>query len=134
MTETGNGRFHLFVYGTLQTGGSASDLLENCELIGPATVGGVLYDIDGEFPALVLYATSPEVHGQLWRCPADLLKTLDAYEGTASGLFRRVGVHARTGDAQIGCWTYVAGPRLSRKLTPARRVGTWPVKRGIAGA
>jgi gamma-glutamylcyclotransferase (GGCT)/AIG2-like uncharacterized protein YtfP len=119
-----DGRFHLFVYGTLQSGGSARDLLANCDLIGAASVGGVLYDIDGEFPALVLYGATP-VRGEVWQCPAELLKTLDAYEGTASGLFRRVGVHAQVGGEEIGCWAYVAGPRLSRKLTPARRVTTW---------
>jgi gamma-glutamylcyclotransferase (GGCT)/AIG2-like uncharacterized protein YtfP len=121
----GDGHFHLFVYGTLQSGGSARDLLDNCALIGTASVGGVLYDIDGEYPALVVYGTTP-VRGEVWQCPPELLKRLDAYEGTSSGLFRRIGVNAVLGEKQVGCWAYVAGPRLSRKLTPARRVSSWP--------
>ena len=109
--------FHLFAYGTLRANGSAVSLLRDCECIGRFTIGGVLYDIDGEYSALVLYGASP-VEGDVWRCPNELLASLDAYEGVESGLFRRVA-------AQVGgtaCWVYVAGPRLSRMLTPARRI------------
>ncbi|MGQ0816225.1 MAG: gamma-glutamylcyclotransferase family protein [Gemmatimonadota bacterium] len=109
--------FHLFAYGTLREKGAASSLLRDCERIGTATIGGVLYDIDGQYPALVRYGTSP-VAGEIWRCPNELLASLDAYEGVDDGLFRRVG-------AEVGgfaCWTYVAGPRLTHKLTPERRI------------
>lgn len=117
--------FHLFVYGSLRSTGSAVGKLVNSQLIGPGTVGGVLYDMDGEYRALVLYGSTP-VHGEVWRCPAELLASLDEYERVDEGLFRRVGVEARleNGTTQ-GCWTYVAGPRLSRKLTPARRIDIW---------
>ena len=118
--------FHLFVYGTLKSGGSAASLLAECELIGSATVGGVLYDIDGQHPALVMYG-SAAVHGEIWRCPMDMLGMLDSFERVDDGLFRRVGAHARIDATQqeIGCWTYVAGPALSHKLTPQRRVAEW---------
>lgn len=117
--------FHLFVYGSLRSTGSAVDKLVNSQLIGPGTVGGVLYDMDGEYRALVLYGNTP-VQGEVWRCPAELLTSLDEYERVDEGLFRRVGVEVRleNGTTQ-GCWTYVAGPRLSRKLTPARRIDVW---------
>lgn len=109
--------FHVFVYGTLRSRGKAAAMLADCERISDGEVGGVLYDIDNEYPALVLYGTTP-VEGEIWRCPNQLLATLDAYEGVEQGLFRRVGVRVR----DIGCWTYVAGPQLTKKLTPDRRI------------
>ncbi|MGQ0563059.1 MAG: gamma-glutamylcyclotransferase family protein [Gemmatimonadota bacterium] len=108
--------FHLFAYGTLRANGGADSLLRDCERIGRGTVGGVLYDIDGEYPALVLYGSRP-VAGDIWRCPNELLGSLDAYEGVNDGLFRRVGVAV---DG-IACWTYVAGPALAHQLTPLNR-------------
>lgn len=114
--------FHLFVYGSLRSGGTAAHLLAGCERMGAAQVGGVLYDIDGQYPALVLYGNTP-VPGEIWRCPVELLPNLDTYEGVDEGLFRRVGVHIRqVSGADVACWTYVAGPRLAHKLGPARKI------------
>lgn len=113
--------FHVFVYGTLKSGGSNVSILDGCERVSAGEVGGVLYDIDGEFPALVLYGSTP-VDGEIWRCPVEKLDALDSFEGVQQGLFRRVGVTVR----DIGCWTYVAGPGLTRKLTPERRIVRWP--------
>lgn len=50
--------------------------------------------------------------GEVWRCPASLLRVLDRYEGIAGGLFRRVAVEV--GDRV--CWVYVAGPKLGPRL------------------
>jgi gamma-glutamylcyclotransferase (GGCT)/AIG2-like uncharacterized protein YtfP len=117
--------FHLFVYGTLQSGGSAASLLRDCELIAQGSIGGVLYDIDGQYRALVMYGSTP-VYGEVWRCPAELLPLLDSYERVDDGLFRRIGAYASVeGSAEpVACWTYVAGPALSRKLIPARRIAS----------
>ena len=114
--------FHLFVYGTLRSGGSASRMLDHCKRIARTSVRGTLYDVDGRFPALMLYG-SCDVHGEIWRCPVELLATLDEYEGVERGMFRRVAVRV---DG-LACWTYVAGPALARDLTPGRRVpsGEW---------
>ena len=123
-----NSHFHLFVYGTLRSNGAGASLLADGELIGTGSVGGVLYDIDGAYPALVLYGNTP-VRGEVWRCPAHALLQLDAYEAVAEGLFRRIGVEVTMSDgATLGCWTYVAGPRLSQKLVPARRILAWAGK------
>jgi gamma-glutamylcyclotransferase (GGCT)/AIG2-like uncharacterized protein YtfP len=119
--------FNLFVYGTLRREGGAAAQLAGCELVGPGTVGGTLYDIEGRYPAIVLYGDAP-VAGEVWRCPADRLLSLDAYEGTDSGLFRRVAVEVSLGDGrQVSGWIYAAGPALSRQLRPERRlvVGDW---------
>jgi len=125
--------FHLFAYGTLQSGAAAASLLAGCTSLGSATVNGMLYDIDGRFPAVVLYGEA-DVHGELWRCPASLLLQLDEYEGTRDGLFRRVGLEARSADgASVPCWVYAAGPALSRKLVPEKRIhgGRWTPPAGV---
>lgn len=114
-----NGGFHVFVYGTLRSGGSAAGLLGGCARVGSAMVRGTLYDIDGRFPALLLYGDGC-VHGEVWRCPTEMLPSLDEFEGVDTGLFRRIGV--RAGD--FACWAYVAGPTLASELTPARRIGS----------
>lgn len=120
-----SGRFHLFVYGTLRSNGSASSLLADSELIGAGTVGGILYDIDDVHPALVTYGTTP-VRGEVWSCPAWLLRQLDDYEGVAEGLFRRIGAEIALDDGRTqGCWVYVAGPKLAHKLKTARRIEQW---------
>jgi gamma-glutamylcyclotransferase (GGCT)/AIG2-like uncharacterized protein YtfP len=119
--------FNLFVYGTLRSNAAAADLLAGCELIGTGTVTGTLYDIDGRFPALLRYG-SDAVHGEIWRCPADLLPALDAYEGTAEGMFRRIADYVKTQHGErVPCWVYAAGPALSRRLTPDRCIpgGAW---------
>ncbi len=117
-----SGHFHLFVYGTLRSGGEAAKVLEGAELIAPASAPGGLYDTGNGYPALVL-AGGGKVHGEVWRCPAALLPRLDEHEGVDERLFRRVGVEVRDWP----CWTYVAGPRLARLLTPDRRIpsGVW---------
>lgn len=118
--------FNLFVYGTLQAGNAGAQLLEGSSRIGSGTVAGTLYDIDGRFPALVRYGED-EVQGEVWRCPSDLLLTLDRYEGTEEGLFRRIADEVQTERGLLPCWLYAAGPALSRKLTPDRRIagGRW---------
>lgn len=123
--------FHLFVYGTLQSHGRAASQLHGCERVGRGSVRGTLYDIDGEFPALMLYGDTV-VAGEIWRCAAAELRRLDEYEGLAQGLFRRVAVGVADGGEpgrEVPCWCYVAGPALSRRLTPDRRITAWPPAR-----
>lgn len=113
---------HLFVYGTLAGDGAAAGMLDGCERVGDAVVDGTLFDIDGEYPALML-AGADRVHGELWRCSAEHIHALDRYEAVERGLFRRVGVEVEG----TGCWAYVAGPTLAKRLRPERRIrsGRW---------
>jgi gamma-glutamylcyclotransferase (GGCT)/AIG2-like uncharacterized protein YtfP len=124
--------FNLFVYGTLRAGGASAGLLAACDHLGAGTVHGTLYDVDGRFPALLRYGTDT-VQGEIWRCPSELLLTLDSYEGISEGLFRRIAddVTTPSGDV-VPCWLYAAGPALSRKLTPDRRIsgGVWHAPAG----
>lgn len=116
---------HLFVYGTLRAQQQGAALLHGCEQVGHGAVHGTLYDIDGEYPALLLYGETV-VRGEIWRCPADALLRLDEYEGVGEHLFRRIAhevVENTTGET-YPCWLYVAGPALSRKLTPDRRIAS----------
>lgn len=128
--------FNLFVYGTLRSDGHSASLLHGCELVSRGTVRGTLYDIDGRFPALLRYG-SDTVHGEIWRCPSDLLARLDRYEGTEEGLFRRIADETEIADGRrIPCWLYAAGPALSHRLTPERRInsGRWPSTTGKDGS
>lgn len=109
--------FHLFTYGTLRSGArGAKTHLAPCERVGDGIVRGTLYDV-GDYPALLL-SGDDEVRGEIWRCPAERLPELDAYEGVSEGLFRRVAVRV---DGRA-CWIYVAGPRLGPLLVPDARV------------
>lgn len=116
--------FNLFTYGTLRSGlthGVGRELLRECERVGTGTVRGTLYDT-GDYPALLL-SGDDTVEGEVWRCPASLLRVLDRYEATEEGLFRRAAV--RVGEH--ACWVYVAGPRLGPRLRPEARIesGSW---------
>lgn len=123
-SELRRGTFHLFTYGTLKSTAATAagrELLRDCERIGEGTVRGTLYDA-GEYPALLLGGEAG-VTGEVWRCPAPLLRVLDRYEGTEEGLFRRVAVEV---DGRA-CWVFVAGPRLGPRLRPDAIIesGSW---------
>jgi gamma-glutamylcyclotransferase (GGCT)/AIG2-like uncharacterized protein YtfP len=118
-----SGHFHLFVYGTLRASGESHEQIADCVFVRAAYVLGTLYDIDGLHPALMLYGHT-RIDGEIWLCPADRLLALDNFEGVERGLFRRVAVSIE----DTPCWTYVAGPALAHRLTPAQRLdhGSWP--------
>ena len=59
----------------------------------------------------------------------EMLPRLDAFERVDDGVFRRVGLEVDTSAGVVACWTYVAGPALTRKLVPAQRVEKWPTAR-----
>ncbi|MEX1184168.1 MAG: gamma-glutamylcyclotransferase [Gemmatimonadota bacterium] len=109
--------FSLFIYDRLRD----HPLLDGCMAVADASVGGILYDL-GDCAVLLLYGSTP-VRGQVVRCPAALLQRLDTELAVGEGRFRRVGVEAETaGQDLLPCWVYTAGPALSRRLLPDRRV------------
>ncbi len=120
--------FMLFAYGTLRATEPVPAIIQGCVPIGTGSVPGTLYDIDGEYPALMLYGET-RINGTVWRCPVTLLGRLDEYEAVDDGLFRRAATAVKMDDAsEQPCWIYLAGPRLARLLTPDARMadGVWP--------
>lgn len=119
---------HLFTYGALMDGGAA--LPDGCTPVRAAAVRGMLYDIGGAFPALML-AGEGVVHGRIWCCTPEHIHELDRHAAVRTRLFRRVGLDV---DG-TGCWTYVAGPALGARLARARRLetGRWTASTGDAG-
>lgn len=111
----------VFVYGTLRRGGGGEHRLANASFAGPANVPGRLLAGPG-YPVLVLDGDAP-VQGEIWRCDAETLADLDAYEGVDEGLFRRV--RREIGGAPA--WVYVAGACFERTIDRLEAVtgGDW---------
>lgn len=100
----------LFVYGTLRPSlavGEHSRLVHALEVVGTATVPGMLLDL-GNYPGLV--AGEGVVHGELLRVTdAATLLAFDAYEecGGPEPLFRRERMVASLGDGTVvRAWGY----------------------------
>ncbi len=84
----------LFVYGTLKRGCSNHAQLVGQSFVGEArTVPGYrLFDVGG-FPGLVPWPADRDgVEGEIWETDAAGLARLDAFEGVAEGLYRRLPV------------------------------------------
>ena len=109
----------MFVYGTLLDEQFISRLLEHPVSSQRARLDG--YRIETlpafDWPVLVHDLTS-SVDGLLYRrLDAEDLRRLDLYEGTAEGLYRRVGVQvvAHEAEAPETAWTYLpTGKTLGR--------------------
>jgi gamma-glutamylcyclotransferase (GGCT)/AIG2-like uncharacterized protein YtfP len=104
---------YLFAYGTLIPGCEPAQMNSICsrlELVGEATVRGILYDL-GAFPGVV--EGDGIVRGVVLRVPRDAWRAMDAYEGCPipggeDGLFRRIPTRATlAGGDDIECWLYV---------------------------
>ena len=112
----------LFVYGTLMRAAATvamgktmrARLEAEGDWLGPATLGGRLYDL-GSYPGLIRSTRSGErVRGEIYRLrdPHASLVWLDAYEGlpagqTRGGEYERVVDHAlRPDGSSIEAWVY----------------------------
>jgi gamma-glutamylcyclotransferase (GGCT)/AIG2-like uncharacterized protein YtfP len=109
----------LFVYGTLQPGASAWEVLADGTVGAPrrARLAGTIHDTGRGYPALTIDA-GPGVDGWLVDLAGpEVLAATDAYEG---GEYSRVRVTLEDGTL---CWTYVwIGPRAGLVPMPA----AWP--------
>jgi gamma-glutamylcyclotransferase (GGCT)/AIG2-like uncharacterized protein YtfP len=96
----------VFVYGTLMARGAMGHLLGDRPR-RPGTTRGELWSLPAGYPALVLRGDGV-VHGE-WvdPVPDTLLGLLDVYEGTESGLYRRVTVQVTTAHARFPAWAWV---------------------------
>jgi gamma-glutamylcyclotransferase (GGCT)/AIG2-like uncharacterized protein YtfP len=100
----------LFVYGTLRpavAAGWPGTLIAGLEVVGVATVVGLLYDL-GDYPGLVKGAGV--VHGDLVRIvDPGRLAAIDAYEecGGHGALYRREAIQATLADGTlVEAWAY----------------------------
>ena len=77
----------LFVYGSLKASGSAHDLIRGTEQEEDGVLGAAeLVDVCG-YP--MLRGGTSEVHGEVYRIPADRWAALDAWEETPEVYQRR---------------------------------------------
>lgn len=104
---------HLFVYGTLMSGGENHRLLaRRAELIGSGRMRGRLFWVD-YFPGLVDSDDSAEtVAGEVWRLvDPDLIRDLDDFEGCTEvpPLFVRASrtVEVDSECTLAACWVYL---------------------------
>lgn len=116
----------LFAYGTLKDPkqlGVALGFPVRCEVVGPGSVCGVLYDV-GEYPAL-RSSESPDdlVPGLLLDLDNEALDALDAYEGVPEGLYVRERCAVRLDDGRSSeAWVYI----FNRSTAGLRRIAAWP--------
>lgn len=114
-------RHLVFVYGTLKRGCSNHHVLAGQQFLGDArTIPGYrLYNL-GEYPGMI---ASPDdtlgVLGEVWSVDAPTLARLDAFEGTAEGLYRRELVKLLPPFADHPVDTYLYAQSVAhRRLIP----------------
>lgn len=83
----------LFVYGTLKRGCSNHVQMAGAAFVGEAVTvpGFTLIDI-AEYPGMVARPGSAGVRGEVWSVDDTCLARLDAFEGTAEGVYAREAV------------------------------------------
>lgn len=115
----------VFVYGTLKRGCSNHHVLAGQQLLGAArTAPGYRLHHLGEYPGMI--AASDDtigVAGEVWSVDAATLARLDAFEGTAEGLYRRESIKLLPPFADLRVDTYLyAQPVANRPIIPT---GVW---------
>ena len=123
---------HLFVYGTLLSGGRDSSLLADLNP-QPARVRGTLYLLPAGYPALLPSRTGRWIGGELVALH-DLRRLLifDHQRGLNEGLFTRETLRVAVDDGRsTTAWAYVMEPReLKRRRARPLQLDTWRRFRG----
>lgn len=105
-------REHVFVYGTLRSGGSNHFRMAGSDLVTPGTVSGKMYRISW-YPGLVL---GPEgrVVGETYAVGEEQLRALDEFEGVSAeeegSEYRRVKATVTAPDgstAEAWVWEWI---------------------------
>ncbi len=101
----------VFVYGTLRRGGSNHFRMAGAEFVSAGSITGRMYRIDW-YPGLVLDAAGDEISGEVYAVDAEMLETLDRFEGIAAGEvegseYRRVQTLVMQRDSQtLNAWVW----------------------------
>ena len=113
----------VFVYGTLKRGRVNHPLLAGQTFLGEArtAAGYALFDL-GDYPGMVACPDDDRgVAGEVWSVDDACLARLDAFEGTAEGLYRRTAVPLRTpfADGRIDAYLYLPSLEGRRRIGDA---------------
>jgi gamma-glutamylcyclotransferase (GGCT)/AIG2-like uncharacterized protein YtfP len=137
---------NVFAYGSLMSTADVEvgrherrQLTAAATLLGPASIGGLLFDV-GPYPAAVLTTTGRErIYGELWRLPRRcgwLFDVLDRYEGCALDApkphayeRRKVSVLREDGGT-ASAWIYLWNRPLG--VMPRIEGGRWQASSRIA--
>lgn len=127
MSETGDLRELVFVYGTLRRGGSNAFRMEGAVFCGEGWVEGELYAISW-YPGLTLKEGAGCVIGEIYQVGPEQMRALDEFEGLSAGEvegseYRRVKVPVMLDETRVSAWVYEwKGP-----VDPGRKVvsGDW---------
>jgi gamma-glutamylcyclotransferase (GGCT)/AIG2-like uncharacterized protein YtfP len=109
---------HLFVYGTLRSevpNEWSRFLAARAELLGPAKMRGVLFDL-GTFPGMIASADAPGfVIGEAFKLnePSDTSSELDRYEG--DDFERRIVSVTLDDGREMEAWAYLYKRDMSDK-------------------
>ncbi len=116
----------LFVYGTLSDGTFVGHLLEHPVAAEPAELVDFerLELLGFDYP-VVVEAAGEAVEGQLYRrLSVEDYRRLDAYEGVAEGLYRRIAARVVTGEGAgaktEGACVYVPAERTLQRYGSSR--------------
>lgn len=118
-------RHFIFVYGTLKRGCSNHRVLAGQQFLGEArTVPGYQLHHLGEYPGIVAAPDDTAgVAGEVWSVDSMTLARLDAFEGTAEGLYRREAVKLLSPFADTPVDTYVYAQSVTNR--PIIPDGVW---------
>lgn len=90
----------LFVYGTLKSDKSRSQILESAKLLGHCVLDdkfSLYYSPELDYPLLYPSEVSHYIHGEIYEVPKDMFQYLDKIEGHPQ-LFKRVRATVIYGD------------------------------------
>ncbi len=113
----------VFVYGTLRRGGirAMPQIFPGSKFVGTANVGGRLYDF-GEYPGLMLDASSSMVTGEVYEIDDETLNSLDEIEAPARYLRKQVEIDVD--DRKVTSWIYEPDPAFY-SLSTVIESGDW---------
>ncbi len=115
----------IFVYGTLKRGCSNHHVLADQQLLGEArTVSGYRLHHLGDYPGMIAAPDDTTgVAGEVWSVDTATLARLDAFEGTAEGLYRREPIKLLPPFAPQTVDTYLYAQSVENR--PVISTGLW---------